>query len=74
MFEKNFYMEHPDVTAMTESELQAIRDKHQIMVKGDNVPKLVRTFIEGSFPDYVQEEVLKQGFETPTPIQMQVNL
>jgi ATP-dependent RNA helicase DDX5/DBP2 len=31
----------------------------------------VYTFEEASMPEYVLQEVLKQGFDTPTPIQSQ---
>jgi ATP-dependent RNA helicase DDX5/DBP2 len=71
VFEKNFYMEHPDVTAMSDADVKAIHAKHAMICVGRDVPKPVRTFIEGSFPDYVQGEVLNQGFKYPTPIQMQ---
>jgi hypothetical protein len=71
VFEKNFYMEHPDVTKMTEKEVLEIRKKHDIAIVGENIPKPVRTFEEASFPQYVLDEVKKLGFEKPTGIQMQ---
>jgi len=49
-FEKNFYVEHPAVTALTEDEVTAYRRKREITVEGRNVPKPVRTFEEASFP------------------------
>ncbi|CAK9258848.1 unnamed protein product [Sphagnum jensenii] len=70
-FEKNFYVEHPAVTALTEDEVTAYRRKREITVEGRNVPKPVRTFEEASFPDYVLHEVLKAGFTEPTAIQAQ---
>ncbi|CAM6012246.1 unnamed protein product [Sphagnum balticum] len=70
-FEKNFYVEHPAVTALTEDEVAAYRRKREITVEGRNVPKPVRTFEEASFPDYVLHEVLKAGFTEPTAIQAQ---
>lgn len=43
-----------------------------INIQGDGIPKPVMTFEEASMPEYVLREVLKQGFQRPTPIQGQV--
>ena len=71
VFEKNFYMEHPHVTAMSEPEVVALRKKADMTCVGADVPKPVRTFEEASFPVYVLEEIKKLGFAAPTAIQMQ---
>eukprot|EP00946_MAST-07B_sp_MAST-7B-sp1_P005141 g5141.t1 len=71
VFEKNFYMEHPDVQKMTPTEVDAIRKEHDMTCIGEDIPKPVRTFDEASFPVYVLDEVRKLGFEKPTAIQMQ---
>ena len=70
-FEKNFYIEHPDVTKRSEAEADAWRASKQIKVEGEGVPKPVMTFEEASMPQYVLSEVLKCGFDKPTPIQSQ---
>ena len=70
-FEKDFYIEHPDVTKRPEAEAEAWRASKQIVVLGDGVPKPCMTFDEASMPDYILSEVLKQGFDKPTPIQSQ---
>ena len=70
-FEKDFYIEHPAVTARPDSEAQAWRASKQIVVVGQGVPKPCLTFEEASMPEYVLSEVLKQGFDKPTPIQSQ---
>lgn len=70
-FEKDFYIEHPAVTARPESEAQAWRASKQIVVTGSGVPKPCLTFEEASMPEYVLSEVLKCGFDKPTPIQSQ---
>lgn len=70
-FEKDFYIEHPDVTKRPESEAALWRASKQIVVVGHGVPKPVLTFEEASMPQYILTEVLKQGFERPTPIQSQ---
>lgn len=70
-FEKNFYIEHPDVTKRTDQEAEAWRASKGIVVRGEGVPKPVHTFEEASMPEYVLTEVLKCGFDKPTPIQSQ---
>ena len=49
-FEKNFYVEHPEVASLTEDEVAAYRKRRQITVEGRDIPKPVRTFDEASFP------------------------
>jgi ATP-dependent RNA helicase DDX5/DBP2 len=70
-FEKNFYLEHPDVTKRSEQEAEAWRASKQIVVRGTDIPKPCMTFDEASMPEYVLQEVLKCGFDKPTPIQSQ---
>ena len=70
-FEKNFYLEHPDVAKRTDQEAEAWRASKQIVVRGTDVPKPCLTFDEASMPEYVLSEVVKCGFSAPTPIQSQ---
>ena len=70
-FEKDFYIEHPDVTARSEDNANAWRASKQIVVQGSGVPKPCLTFDEASMPEYILSEVKKCGFEKPTPIQSQ---
>ena len=70
-FEKNFYMEHPDVGKRSEQEAAEWRASKQIVVVGKDVPKPCLTFEEASMPEYILSEVLKCGFQSPTPIQSQ---
>lgn len=70
-FEKDFYIEHPVVTKRPEAEAEAWRASKQIVVLGEGVPKPCMTFDEASMPEYILSEVLKQGFDKPTPIQSQ---
>lgn len=71
VFEKNFYIEHPDVKDRLESDAESWRRQHEITVQGKGIPKPVLTFEEASMPEYVLREVLKQGFTKPSPIQSQ---
>jgi len=70
-FEKDFYIEHPDVSKRPSNEADAWRASKQIVVVGEGVPKPCLTFEEASMPEYILSEVLKQGFDRPTPIQSQ---
>jgi len=70
-FEKDFYMEHPNVKNRPESEVLEYRRKHDIAVMGSRVPNPTVTFEEASFPEYVLDEINKCGFSSPTPIQAQ---
>lgn len=47
------------MTARSDAEVEAYRQRRLIHVYGDGVPKPVTTFEEASFPEYVQNEVLK---------------
>ncbi|KAL6859311.1 ATP-dependent RNA helicase dbp2 [Trichoderma novae-zelandiae] len=70
-FEKDFYKEHPDVSARSPEEIEAFRRKHQMTIAGRDVPRPVETFDEAGFPRYVMDEVKAQGFPAPTAIQSQ---
>jgi ATP-dependent RNA helicase DDX5/DBP2 len=70
-FEKDFYIEHPDVTKRPDSDADAWRASKQIVVVGSGVPKPCMTFEEASMPEYILSEVMKCGFDKPTPIQSQ---
>ncbi|KAH3674562.1 hypothetical protein WICPIJ_009520 [Wickerhamomyces pijperi] len=70
-FEKDFYHEHPDVTNRSEQDIQAFRNKNEMVVEGDRIPRPIETFDEAGFPDYVLQEVKAQGFPSPTSIQCQ---
>ena len=70
-FEKNFYVEHPDVAGMSERHAEKVREDSGISILRGPAPKPVRTFEEASFPDYILSEIKHYGFKKPTPIQMQ---
>merc|ERR1719162_2286836 len=70
-FEKDFYIEHPDVTKRTEKDADDWRASKQIVIVGEGLPKPCMSFDEASMPEYILNEVLKQGFKAPTAIQSQ---
>ena len=55
----------------SEQEAEAWRASKQIVVRGTDIPKPVMTFEEASMPEYVLSELIKCGFDKPTPIQSQ---
>lgn len=76
---KNVYKEHPEVSKLSEEEIEDFRlSKNNIMVKyiDENnvkpIPKPVLKFSH-AFKDYpeILEEIQKQKFETPSPVQCQ---
>mmetsp|Transcript_29837 Transcript_29837/g.65578 ORF Transcript_29837/g.65578 Transcript_29837/m.65578 type:complete len:606 (+) Transcript_29837:43-1860(+) len=69
-FTKNFYVEHPAVAAMTDAEQTELLAGMQCEVNGHKpLPKLVRTFEEACFPDYIMEGIESAGYENPSVIQ-----
>ena len=68
---KDFYMEHPDVAALRDSDVEQWRAWQRITVSDRDVPKPVRTFLEASFPESITAELESSGFQSPTPIQSQ---
>ncbi|KMY97969.1 ATP-dependent RNA helicase DBP2 [Drosophila sechellia] len=70
-FRKNFYKPCDSVLARTAGETETFLTSNEITIKGDQVPTPSIEFEEGGFPDYVMNEIRKQGFAKPTAIQAQ---
>ncbi|XP_046737062.1 ATP-dependent RNA helicase dbp2-like isoform X1 [Diprion similis] len=70
-FSKDFYQPHPNVLARSPHMVEIYRSDKEITVKGSNIPGPNIYFEEGGFPDYVLNEIRKQGFSQPTAIQAQ---
>ncbi|GLG93843.1 ATP-dependent RNA helicase bel [Gryllus bimaculatus] len=70
-FRKDFYAPHPNVLRRSPQEVARFRASREITVKGNNVPDPNLFFDEGNFPDYVMNEIRRQGFNEPTAIQAQ---
>ncbi|KAM9990305.1 hypothetical protein ACTFIY_006339 [Dictyostelium cf. discoideum] len=70
-FEKNFYLEHPDVSKFTQEEIEKFRASFQMTVKGRDVPPPIMQFTQAPFPGYLMKEIIGAGFPNPTPIQSQ---
>ncbi|XP_015521955.1 uncharacterized protein [Neodiprion pinetum] len=70
-FSKDFYQPHPNVLGRSLHMVEIYRSDKEITVKGSNIPGPNIYFEEGGFPDYVLNEIRKQGFSQPTAIQAQ---
>ena len=68
-FQKEFYKEHPNVTARTPAQINEFYAQKEITVKGPNVRKPVFNFNEINFPDYILKRFSENGFQYPTAIQ-----
>ncbi|KAG9156542.1 hypothetical protein Leryth_006544 [Lithospermum erythrorhizon] len=70
-FKKDFYVESPMVSSMSEQEVALYRARRDITVEGHDVPRPIRIFEEANFPDYCLEVISRLGFTEPTSIQSQ---
>jgi len=70
-FEKNFYKPHPNLVMKPQHEVEAYRAAKEITTRGRNIPHPIVSFNEANFPDYVMDEIRRQGFKEPTAIQAQ---
>lgn len=70
-FKKDFYVPSAAVVDRTEDDIEQYRNEKSITLKGDRIPPPIMHFEEVNFPDYVMNEIKKQGYDNPTPIQAQ---
>ncbi|XP_031834067.1 uncharacterized protein LOC116427636 isoform X2 [Nomia melanderi] len=68
---KNLYIPHINVLKRTTDDVAKYHIGKEITVKGNNTPSPIQAFEESNFPEYVMEEIRKQGFAEPTAIQAQ---
>lgn len=69
-FKKDFYTANGVVTQRSQFDVDAFRTEHQITIVG-RAPNPIINFDEINMPDYVMNEIRRQGYEKPTPIQAQ---
>lgn len=69
-FKKDFYKPHESVKNRSSYEIERFREKHEITVVG-NAPNPIQSFDEVYIPDYVMNEIVRQKYDKPTPIQAQ---
>ncbi|XP_071565797.1 uncharacterized protein [Temnothorax nylanderi] len=68
---KNLYVPHINIVNRSPDEINKYHASKEITVAGNNTPSPIQAFEESNFPDYVMEEIRKQGFAEPTAIQAQ---
>ncbi|KAM7359141.1 ATP-dependent RNA helicase p62-like [Cochliomyia hominivorax] len=69
-FQKNFYKEHPVTRSRPMYEVERYRSANEITVP-PTAPKPIIYFDEACFPDYCMNEIKRQNYKEPTPIQAQ---
>lgn len=70
-FKKDFYVPHTNVDRRTPFEIEKYREGMQITINGTVVPNPIQRFEEAAFPEYVNDCIVKQGYDAPTAIQAQ---
>ncbi|KAF0298003.1 putative ATP-dependent RNA helicase DDX46 [Amphibalanus amphitrite] len=71
-FRKNFWVEVPELKAMTPADVEAYRAELEgIKVKGKDVPKPIKTWSQAGLSKKVMDVLKKNDYEKPTPIQAQ---
>eukprot|EP01117_Protostelium_nocturnum_P009480 TRINITY_DN3379_c0_g1_i2.p1 TRINITY_DN3379_c0_g1~~TRINITY_DN3379_c0_g1_i2.p1 ORF type:complete len:756 (-),score=288.94 TRINITY_DN3379_c0_g1_i2:26-2293(-) len=70
-FNKDFWQEPPEITALSEDQVREMRRNEEINVSGANVPRPIQSFKQASFESALSKEIEKQKFENPTSIQKQ---
>ncbi|XP_058124863.1 uncharacterized protein LOC131291350 [Anopheles ziemanni] len=68
-FQKNFFQPASSVLNRSRAEVNQYLDKNEITVYGKNVPSPILHFHESGFPQYMLDEIARQGFKEPTFIQ-----
>jgi len=68
-FQKDFYTEHAEVSALPAAEIDEFRRVHEMTVS-QGCPRPVRTFREAHFPDYILAEIEKAGMFTVVVLNM----
>lgn len=69
-FKKDFYREHPAIKNRSSRDVDRFLEKHDITLIGQ-CPRPITEFDEIEMPDYVLNEIERQGYQKPTPIQAQ---
>ncbi|KAL3274336.1 hypothetical protein HHI36_015735 [Cryptolaemus montrouzieri] len=71
-FRKNFYVEVPEISKMTQQEVDAYKEELEgIRVKGKGCPKPIKTWAQCGVSTKELNILRKLNFEKPTPIQAQ---
>jgi ATP-dependent RNA helicase DDX5/DBP2 len=56
---------------MSSGEVEAYRGDLEVAVMGQEVPRPIQSFMQAGFPPQLLREIVRVGYEAPTPIQAQ---
>ena len=70
-FQKNFYVPHENVRTRSIEEVEKFRAEMEVTVYGNAIPNPNEHFEEANFPKYIMDEIIREGFTSPTAIQSQ---
>uniref|UniRef100_A0A6A7FU93 RNA helicase n=1 Tax=Hirondellea gigas TaxID=1518452 RepID=A0A6A7FU93_9CRUS len=68
---RDYYKTSESVSRLSASEVAEIRKSMDITVVGKNIPNIILSFKEANFPSFINDQIKRDGFEKPTPIQAQ---
>jgi len=72
-FQKKFYIEAPEIRAMTDEEVAKYQEEELkgVKIHGQNCPKPIKKWTQCGLPEKVMKTLVKSGYETPFPVQCQ---
>ncbi|XP_072270652.1 ATP-dependent RNA helicase DDX42 isoform X1 [Pyxicephalus adspersus] len=70
-FEKNFYEEHEEITALPPQQVVELRHKLNLRVSGAAPPRPASSFAHFGFDEQLMHQIRKSEYTQPTPIQCQ---
>nr|XP_020649634.1 ATP-dependent RNA helicase DDX42 isoform X2 [Pogona vitticeps] len=70
-FEKNFYIEHEEITSLTPQQVVELRHKLNLRVSGAAPPRPGSSFAHFGFDEQLMHQIRKSEYTQPTPIQCQ---
>uniref|UniRef100_A0A8C5XDQ6 RNA helicase n=1 Tax=Microcebus murinus TaxID=30608 RepID=A0A8C5XDQ6_MICMU len=66
------YKEHPFIVNLQEDQIENLKRQLGIVVQGQEVTRPIVDFEHCGFPEALNDNLKKSGYEVPTPIQMQM--
>lgn len=66
------YKEHPFILSLQEDQIENLKQQLGISVQGQEVTRPIIDFEHCGFPEALNHNLKKSGYEVPTPIQMQM--
>ncbi|XP_045839134.1 probable ATP-dependent RNA helicase DDX59 isoform X2 [Meles meles] len=66
------YREHPFISNLQEDQIENLKQQLGIVVQGQDVTRPIIDFEHCGFPEALNHNLKKSGYEVPTPIQMQM--